>query len=265
MNYRFAWIFAALITLAAQAQEALFLTPERFLTASRETRVRLSEAKSASPATQDWAKFSANWVFVKTGLVQENRDGFEEWLQNDGTLKLPIPAPGPVVIGIDFSPQIETVASASLARLVTAPLKSGVGSTVKIRHHRSALTIFQTDWPGEQSPDSGVATAKTSLSSSIHPLMDPTRFRIGSDLALELVVRGEEAQDAQVHAANLTTGKTWAVKAQGGLCKFTPDAPGTYEFKFQLARPLVNDPEADFDLFSATLTFSIPSQKETNR
>ncbi|MBV6457807.1 MAG: hypothetical protein HONBIEJF_00927 [Fimbriimonadaceae bacterium] len=264
MHVRFGFFSLLLAAVSgSQAQEALFLTPDTFVTASRESRLLLSETKSTGPAIKDWTRFPARWVFIRTGLVQENRDAFDEWLQQDGSVRFAIPGPGPVVVGVDFAPQLQTVDSTTVSRIARQP--SLPRRETKIRHFRSALTVFQTDWPGEQSPDSGVATAKTSLASSIHPLMDPTKFRMGSDMALELVVRGQEVEEAEVFVVNLTSGKTWVLKAQGGLCKFTPDAPGTYEFKFQYVLPVPDDPEADFDFFSTTLTFSIPAQKEAIR
>ena len=244
------------------AQSPYFLTPESFLTTSRTVSITLRTGQGSQTHTELWDEHPTRWVFVKTGRVQENRDSLGEWLDSSGNFVPKIPAPGPVMIGIDFLPVIEVTTIERLNKSLSKPLLMAQGS-IKIRHYRSAITLLRTDWPGEDSPDSTIATTETSLASSIHPLMDPTVFQLGGDMAFEAVVHGQEIDDAKIYAKNLTTGATTIMETTGGgMCRFSPDSAGSYQLVFQFARQLSSDPEASVELFTTTLTFKLQSPKE---
>jgi len=254
-------IFCAISALAI-AQQPYFLKPDSYLATNNKVAIRLELGQGKLASNQPWNQNSIRWVFLKTGLVQENRDNLNDWLDSNDTFVATIPAPGPVMIGIDFNPVIETTTTTELNRTLSMPIPQKAGQ-IKIRNYRSAITLIRTDWPGLDSPDSTIATTETSLASSIHPLMDPTRFQLGGDMAFEAVIQGAEIENAKIFATNLTTGATTIMETTGGgMCKFSPDSLGTYQLLFQFARPLKADPEVSCEVFTTTLTFQLTASKE---
>lgn len=242
------------------AQEPVFLSPDLFRLTKGSVNLRCLSGREKQP--EEWTMAKVRWIFVKTGLVQENRDTLKDWLDPTGSLAVPIPAPGPVMIGIDFEPVIEEVTADSLKKRLSHETVVPSGK-FKIRHYRSSLTLLRTDWPGRSATDSVIATTEVSLASSIHPLMDPTTFKLGGDMAIETVVQGEEIEDAKIYATNLTTGATTIMETtEGGMCRFSPDSAGQYHLYFQFARATKSDPEAAMEVFSTTLTFELRDPKE---
>ena len=252
---------AILAPAVGLAQEGHFLSPSSFQLTSKSVQVAIHRGQGPTRLTQPWKGQKIKWLFVKTGLVQENRDEVLQWTDEHGNLTVPVPAAGPVMIGIDFEPVVEEVQVADLNLTQSRPVAS-LKTKCNVRHFRSAITLLRTSWPGDEAPDSTVATTETSLASSIHPLMDPTTFLLGGDMALETVVQGEEIRDAKIFARNNVTGLTTIMRTGGGgVCSFSPDSAGTYEFLFQYVRPVKNETGVDFEVFTTTLTFALTERR----
>ncbi|MBS1713783.1 MAG: hypothetical protein JST30_05545 [Armatimonadetes bacterium] len=216
-------------------------------------------------ATVAWSDNPVRWAFVKTGLVQENRDTVDEWLDPQKVFSPPVPAPGAVLIGIDFEPRLEDIGAAELGRLLEEgrPPRS---ATVKVRHFRTAVAIVRTAWNVDDDPASHVAVAESGLAAEIRPLMDPTRLPPGADIKFEVAQRGREADDIEIEATHFTSGRRMELshKGVGGL-KLSPDKSGAWGLSCTFARPLKNDPEAQYAVYTATLCFSVPDRKEAGR
>ncbi|MBS1724534.1 MAG: hypothetical protein JSS66_16450 [Armatimonadetes bacterium] len=245
----------SLVSGWAFCQQSVFLQPDQFFLKGRTALVDLRRSSAPSLVPEEWSDAPVKWSFLRTGEVQENRDDIGEWLRPDGRLELKIPASGPIMFGIDFLPRIESVNSTDLRKLTKAPVGAG---TVKIRHYRTAVTILRTQWgPGVDSPGSAVATSETSLTSAVHLMMDPSSLMLGGDIAFEVVMRGLEIEDATVKINHRSSGET-LVRDDAERYRFTPDKPGVWDMEVQFVRPLKDDPEAQFELYSTTMTFEVP-------
>lgn len=249
-------------SLAAHGQTVVSLVPKAYNLTGSSLSVQLTDGVPGKPAPAQWKGLNVRWVFVRTGMVQENRDSVEEWLNPAGEFEPPLPASGPVVIGIDFKPVIETLPSLAVTKLLEGPGYTAT-PTVKVRHFRSAMTIVRKAPSGGEVPDSGVAVTEVSLASSIHPLMDPTTLMPGGEIAFEVTARGGEVEEAKVNVLNLTTGKNTLVRGgEGRACHFKPEPGCEYLLTCQWARKATGDPDVKFDLFSSSLTFRTPAQSE---
>lgn len=241
-------------SLASSAQTPAFIEPEAFVSSRQTVAIRLFEGNQDAL----WNGTKVRWAFVKTGMVQENRDDLLDWLDTSGSLQCPVPGPGVVMLGIDFEPKLETLNAETLRPL----LEKGTlipAKTVTVRHYRSAITLFRSS---QDDPGSTIATTETSLASSIHPLMDPTRFTLGGELPYELVMRGKEVEDGIVKIMSVTSGKTLKLSTRrGGLGFFKPTEAGVHRISYQVARPVHGDPKVQFEVFSTTLTFSVGGQQ----
>lgn len=235
----------------ACSQDLIFLVPQAFVTSKSTVEVSLQTAQRTVLSGKD---LPVRWAFVKTGLVQENRDDLTGWLDTGGTFQCPVPGPGAVMVGVDFAPTLEVLPRNSVKALAE-PGTLILGSTVKVRHYRSALTLFRSP---QDDPGSTIATTEVSLAASIHPLIDPTRFQLGGEMPYELVLRGEEIEKAPVSVFSVTSGRTLTIATtEGGLGVFKPTEPGEHRLSYQYARPIKNDPDAQFEVFSTTLVFNI--------
>lgn len=237
-------------SLTGAAQTPAFIEPEAFVSSKQAVAIKLLDGNQNAL----WSGTKVRWAFVKTGMVQENRDDLSDWLDASGTFQCPIPGPGVVMLGVDFAPKLETLSADALRPLLE---KSTLipAKTVTVRHYRAAITLFRSS---QDDPGSTIATTETSLSSSIHPLMDPTRFTLGGELPYELVMRGGEVEDGIVKITSVTSGTTLKLPTRrGGLGFFKPSESGIHRISYQVARPLHGDPDAQFEVFSTTLTFSV--------
>lgn len=234
-------------------QECLLLRSLEPVVRGRTAKLVVDRLIGPKIESQNLAQLEAVWVFIKSGQVQENRDSLGDFLVGDH-LELPVPAPGPVVVGIEFSPAPETIDPALVPNHDSQVTPQ---SALTVSHRRSTMVIFDTDWP-EKSPDSMVATTETSLSSSIHSLVDPTKVRVGGELAFEAVVQGSKVQNATLMATNLGSGKSWRLKAAGnGIVKFVPESAGQYVIEFQYLRKSDPGTLAKMELFSSTLVVTV--------
>ncbi len=238
---------------AVGAQEAAYLTPDSAAASGRAVlRLRLGEGEAAAPA--DWRKEPVRWVFVKTTFGQENRDSAAEWARPDGTLSAPLTAKGATMIGVDFEPVVETVRERG-GPGVLRPRLSGL----RVRHHRSASTVLLSTAGTAGEADGGqAATAKAGLACEVRPYMDVTQPWSGGDLILRAYVQGAPAGQAPFSVRHAATGRVTLLESDAnGFVRFTPEAMGVYEVLFYSARRLEDDAEADYDVFSTSLTFTV--------
>ncbi len=246
------------LAVFAYAQDPAFLVPKAFTVSQKTAKLSLVLGDASAPVSAAWASWPVRWVFVKTGEFQENRDTVNQWLGSDGSFDPPIPAPGAVMVGVDFQPRLEQVDSSRLAGLVL--LRSNSNPSLVVRHYRSAIALLRTQTGTAQDEEgSAVATTETSLSATVHAFMDPTRLMLGGAIAFEVSVQGEEVEGSRLFVKCLATGEVTQLETETNMCHFTPKNAGAYEVCFQYARRTTNDPEAQYDLFSGTMTFSIPT------
>ena len=262
--FRFAMSGGLLILGAmAIAQSIASLEPQSFELTSDNVVIGLVQGQPSQLSAEPWSKNPIRWAFIRSGEVQENRDTVAEWLDREGILRVPLPAAGPIVIGIDFQPQEEEITSNALSRLLEKP-KFAKAAVAKIRHFRSAMAIVLKQSPEGTGRGNGVAVTEVSLASSIHPLMDPTTLVPGGDIAFEYTVHGEEVEDAKIYVTNLTTGENFVIRGgESGSCHVTPKPGCSYRLTAQSARE--NRSDNIFEVYSCSLVFKVPAQKDVRR
>lgn len=258
------WIAMATTGFASAclAQQPVFMTPDAFLLSAPTAKLGLRMGQGINSSELSWSNLPVRWIFVKTGQVQENRDSAAEWQTPGGGLTVPIPAAGAVMIGADFLPTRESATGTSLMRLMP-DRKLEASRAYTIRHYRSATTLMRTVWPkADNESGAAIPTSEAGLKGFIHPLFDPTRLMLGGDLAFEVTSEGKEVERGIIAATHVSTGTVVSISFEAGkLARFYPTLAGVWQLATQIARPLSNDPRAQFEVISATLTFSIPERK----
>ena len=92
----------------------------------------------------------------------------------------------------------------------------------------------------------------------LRPLADPTSVRLRSDLPLKVYVPRGESQGVMVRARHHETGRTQSFLAgPGGTGYFTVSASGVWTVEAHQPVRLEDDPDADWEIASATLTFAV--------
>jgi hypothetical protein len=159
------------------------------------------------------------------------------------------------VIGLDLKPETAEIDAAELRKLSKArcaqELPEGVEGKVRLTRVRSFKALVRVgDGPG------GPIFAETGQQAEITPLMDPTRAKVGSDIALEAAVAGTELEDARIFATCAGTGETQEFRPEEhGHIRVT--APGLWRVEFH---HLERGGEG-WTLTSATLTFEVPPER----
>lgn len=104
---------------------------------------------------------------------------------------------------------------------------------------------------------SPIVIAKRGERVEIRPLFDPTLLLAPSLLPVRVYVEGDGAGVSDVWATHLPTGATQHVRADGkAIANLSLEAAGTWRIEFHRAKPApAGDPEADWVVYSATLTF----------
>ena len=128
-----------------------------------------------------------------------------------------------------------------------------------MRRIESAKGLVRVSDPeGRPVRPSAVAQSKTGQAVEIRPLADPTMTAVGSDLPLRAYVLGEKLVGARMLATCIADGVTReAITDESGSCHFRIASTGVWRVEFHDVRPLSDDPEATWAIYSATLTFEV--------
>jgi hypothetical protein len=243
------FLFAAI----ASAQRTLFLVPESDRIApGAALRVRLESDAKPAP----WPETC--WVYVRAGDTQENLDS-PPAADSSNLVTLPCSGTGPSAVGVDFRPVVERIDADTLRAFTKShcedPLPVDITGELRLRRIQSCKAIVRIgDGPGT------AAISETSQAADISLRIDPARLKLGSDLALSISLRGTDLEDARI-TATPPSGKPVTLHSEDeGAARIPITAPGLWRIEFHRLTKST-DPDADWDLTTGTLTFTIPGAK----
>jgi len=259
---------AAVSTTLAADPSVAFLPPSRFIVAQGETvtvHFDVGEAKTARPAI--WPADRVEWLFVRGGPTQTNRHEVHADHAQRGAVDVKIEHPGVTLVGVDQRPVVLNLTGdewraflrANVAETSNAAARLPEGShPVRVRHVVSTKTLIRAARADGQVNSSPIATGKSGQAVEIRPLFDPTAIRPGSDLPMRLYVDGDKCVGAQGRATHVASGHAVTfVTDREGSAFFRVTEPGLWRVEFHQATPRPGDTAADWNLYTATLTFEV--------
>lgn len=261
----------ASITLAASALasalEPPYLSPARHvLDAGQPVDIQIVRGVSKA-ATATWPATPLPWVCIRGPVGQQNLHNVSA-AQVGGSTRQVTPEPaGLTLIGANLAPQVATMSGAAFAAFLKqnvadypADKLPAADATVRIRQIASAKTFVRARSSDGAAYPSSIATSKVGQDVEIRPLMDPTTTGVGGDLPLRTYVRNGSRRGAQVHATHVPSGKTQSTTTDDvASAVIRLNAPGLWRVHFHHVVPLTGDPQAEWELFTATLSFEVPA------
>lgn len=266
---RAAWfalgLFAACGACAGQSAE--FLVPSVYSVAAG-GRVQFSTQSGVStgPLLTEWPR-EVDRFFIRVAGIQDNRaelpptDG-EEWV-----CTFTLNEPGVTMLVLDWKPRVLTLEPAQFREFLAAHVEGAKqdqvpdGAPVRVRHVKSAKCLLHVAAAGAQPPDAATGTSKSGQTVEIRATFDPTRTPPGADVGVRVYIHGDSEAGVRVRSVHATSGQesSFVTNAKGsGDIRIT--AAGPWRVEFHQARRLTDDPGADWEVFSGTLTFSAPSE-----
>lgn len=273
-----AWLGAALVLGAAagvQGQGAEYLWPDAFQARVGDT-VTLSVQREDAGAGPGMLRAGSwperfEWFFIRVAGIQDNRTAVATVGGPDApaAAAVALETPGVTMFALDWEPEVLTMDGQALARLVasrtTAKERPRVDRPVRVRHIRSAKALVRVRAMGAQPPDAATAVSKSGQAVEIRPIFDPTVAMVGSDVGIRLYA-GDSIAGAKATAVHVPTGRVQEVSTNDkGIGNIRITGPGAWRVRFQHAAPVAGDPEADWVLHTATLTFEAPAGGEGGR
>ncbi|MEW6200240.1 MAG: DUF4198 domain-containing protein [Planctomycetota bacterium] len=260
---------AAVSTALAADPSSAFLTPGQFAVTPGATvavHFDVGEAGTARPAS--WPADRIEWLFVRGGPTQTNRHEVRADDPQSGAVDVKIEHPGVTLVGVDQRPVVlnltgdewraflrANVAESNNADAAHLPAAS---HPVRVRHVVSSKTLIRAARADGQVNSSPIATGKSGQAVEIRPLFDPTAIRPGSDLPMRLYVDGDKCVGARGRATHVPSGHAATfVTDREGSAFFRVTEPGLWRVEFHHASPRTGDPAADWNLYTATLTFEV--------
>jgi len=246
---------------ALRAQEAELLLPDCFTASvggSLELRVE-SPAGLAAP----WPGERLEWLFWRVGGLQENRDTLLPRAPGGQTVAVPLAASGVAMLGYDARPRIVAVRADGLRAFLAGRTGERADAALRaldpqslVRVRSSAKTLVRVFGAAGELMPSSVATSKSGQAGEIRTWIDPTALRAGSDLPVEVHLSG--AGRATLLAWPASRALAALVRpGPDGAARVRIDAKGVWILEAHAARRLPADPDADWEIASATLTFEV--------
>ncbi len=267
----FALLATPAITLAGPPP-VTYLVPSKFVAEVNDTvdlRLAVGTAKGAQVAA--WPTTPVDWLCIRGGAVQQNRHGVRPSKTGDNSVPVPIASAGVTLIGLDYRPVVLTMTGRELkafvaqhgtdeaARAKSRDLKDD--APVRVRHVASAKTLVRASGPRSAADRAGVATSKAGLFVEIRPMFDPTLAKVDADIPVVVYIEGTKMTGIQVQATSLAAADTVAFTIdRGGMGDIHVSHPGVWRVEAHHAAPLAQDGQADWVIYSTTLTFEIPAQ-----
>jgi hypothetical protein len=270
---------ATAVGAVSRAQSTTFLVPSRFEAASGsklEVHVELGMGDVLSPAA--WPSGALERFYVRTAGTQRNLPEAAPARPEDAFVAVDLGDPDAAMIGLDRRPWIESVPGPKLR----AYLEKNVEATslpegwtsrteaeaLRVRHLDSAKLLVRslrgaTVGEPERLPGSATSASRAGQRSEIKVLVDPTVMALGSDLPLRVSWSDSKDPDATILARHVPSGTASSVRAAKGNGWIRIDRPGRWQLEVHRARPLADDPAADWEIESATLVFSVPEPRKS--
>lgn len=241
-----------------------YLVPDQYvLPAGTQLRLRLQLDDGVSIRRVPWGEI--RWFFVRIAGTQENRSEIQPANPQEDFVRVPLELGGVALIGLDMRPVVASMTrnefAAFLKRRVDpkegTKVEEAAEGKVRVRWVQSAKTLVRVQAGEEGIAPSATATSKAGQAVEICPLFDPTLIQVGSDLPLRAYLEGSPMAGVKVRASSLGVTQN-AITDANGFCHLTITQPGVWRVEFHYAQPLKGDAEADWVLYSATLTFKVP-------
>lgn len=178
-------------------------------------------------------------------------------------------APGMHMIAIDLTPRLELIPSSSLREFLATRLGEGTlpagwreslpEGMVTVRRIESSKLLVRVGTGEHPSAGSATTQGKTGQQVEIRLQADPTLVPVAHDLPVKVYLPGVTAGATRVLATHGESGATRSFRTDGGgRGAFTLGRQGPWLFEAHYARPLPDDETADWEIFSATLSFAVP-------
>jgi hypothetical protein len=264
---------AGAATARARAQSTSYLLPDRYeVVAGREVAVHVARGPSGVLATIPWPGEEIEWFFVRTAGTQRNL-AKPPALPGEDSLRLQLSEPDVAMIGMDSRPWIESVHGTELRKFLESDVAPSSlpadwvaqtsGETLRVRRVESAKLLVRVarSAPGAKDEWRGSATgsSKVGQRTEIRTLVDPTAIAVGSDLPVRIAWADSAGVDVRVVARQVATETKSTSLAPGGAGWFTVNAPGEWRVEVHRAKRLKDDPAADWEVETATLSFLVPA------
>ena len=216
-----------------------------------------------------WPAPHIDWMLVRAAGEQHNLH-YPAADESDGTVRTIAPiAAGMHMIAIDLAPRLEQIPSASLREFLATRLGEGTlpagwrGSLpeglLTVRRIESAKLLVRVGTGEHPSAGSATTQGKTGQQVEIRLQADPTLVPVAHDLPVKVYLPGVTAGATRVLATHGESGATRSFRTDsGGRGAFTLGRQGPWLFEVHYARPLPDDDDADWEIFSATLSFAVP-------
>lgn len=258
-----------------------YLVPDQYyVEPGREVHVRLVQvAAPGGDMVRAWEEHPAQWFFVRTGASQDNFDdvplaGGRREPGPDGRAQEAPPASVRILIactamiGVDLRDTIVEASRQSLLAFAGDAADGGRASirdlallahpdgtaVIRLRRVESAGAVLRS---GQRGHDLArpVATAKTGQNVEIRLLMDPVAALVGGDIPVRAYVLGG-GHEGRVFATAMRSGRVQEFATdERGIGAFALDEPGPWRLELHHLAPAENDIEADWILYTATMTF----------
>lgn len=267
---RYAAAIAAGVSVAAVEGSATFLLPDRFsVPAADPIPLRIETAiDGAAPTVQPWPGDSVRRLFLRIGGTQDNMHRAVP-PQGRKTFDLVPSHAGIAMIGLDLKESVVPMSGRDF--LVAAPADDCAPAArtdrealrpeaaVRVRKVDSAKTIVRVGDASDPAYDNSAAVSKGGTNAEIRPMFDPTKARPGSDLLLRTFCSGSARSGVRVTAVHAGSGESQKVSTNSeGLAYIHIAAAGVYRVSFVRAEQADQVPDADWVLYTATLTFETP-------
>lgn len=265
---------AMLLTLAmcgvawAAPPVATFLTLESFDADSGDTlKLHFAAGSSADAQRAAWPAGGVPWLYVRGGETQENRHDVRA--ERDDTVTVTLEHGGVTLLGADLQPTVGEMTGAELQAFVAQHLvdealqkrveRAAADAKLRVRHMVSTKTMIRAAQESGPATSSAIGMSKTGQPAEIRPLVDPTRLVVGADFPMWTYLNFEKRAGVRVEATCVDTGEsTTFVTRPGGIGHFRVTATGQWRVAVSYVEALEGDPEANWAIYTATLTFDIP-------
>jgi len=252
-----------LLAAPAGAQSVTALRADRHELSAREhLRLRFDRERGGALDQAAWPG-EFDWFLVRVAGGQTNR-------QSLTSPQLLLSESGVALLAADRKPRIEEVTPRELrsflrsrvgpATLPAAAPGRGDEQGLRVRRLESSKLLVRVLGDEGWLSNSATAQSKTGQRVEIRPLGDPTSVKVRTDMPLRIYVPGPEKAGTKVIARHLASGKRQTfLTDRVGTGYFSVDQPGVWLVEAHHARRLVDDPEADWEIHTATLSFDVPS------
>lgn len=230
-------------------------------------RVQTPGADGALAAAA-WPGAEVKWFFVRVAGTQQNFDTLAADAPGGETVGLAVERAGVTMIGLDLRPRVETLTGAEFEAFLAAKVaaealpagraRAAPDAPVRVRRSESMKSLMRVRNERGDAPPAQVAQSKAGQAAELRLMLDPTVGRVGSDVAVRAYVAGDKRPAARVFVQREGDAKgTEFVTDPTGSGHFRVTEAGRWRVEFSHAAPLKDDPEAEWAIHTATLTFEV--------